>query len=69
MAKKGSAEEFACTIRLPELGRAATYGVYDIANNVGWSAWIDHDTAAFRAKPFEAGGSSWPRALSSAAAC
>jgi transposase len=33
---------------LPELGRAAPYGVYDIANNAGWvSVGIDHDTASF----------------------
>ena len=33
---------------IPELGRAAPYGVYDIANNAGWvSLGIDHDTASF----------------------
>lgn len=33
---------------IKELGRAIPYGVYDIANNVGWvSVGIDHDTAAF----------------------
>jgi hypothetical protein len=33
---------------IPELGRAAPYGVYDIADNAGWvSVGIDHDTAAF----------------------
>jgi hypothetical protein len=33
---------------LPELGRAAPYGVYDIADNAGWvSVGIDHDTASF----------------------
>src|SRR6202171_3706198 len=33
---------------IPELGRAAPYGVYDIANNTGWvSVGVDHDTAAF----------------------
>ncbi len=32
----------------PELGRAAPYGVYDIADNSGWvSVGIDHDTSAF----------------------
>ena len=32
----------------PELGRAVPYGVYDIANNLGWvSVGTDHDTAAF----------------------
>ena len=34
--------------KIPELGRAAPYGVYDIAGNTGWvSVGIDHDTAAF----------------------
>lgn len=34
--------------RIPELGRAAPYGVYDIADNTGWvSVGIDHDTASF----------------------
>lgn len=33
---------------IPELGRAAPYGVYDIARNVGWvSVGMDHDTSAF----------------------
>ena len=33
---------------IPELGRAAPYGVYDIAANAGWvSVGIDHDTGAF----------------------
>ena len=33
---------------IPELGRAAPYGVYDLANNSGWvSVGIDHDTSAF----------------------
>jgi hypothetical protein len=35
---------------IPQLGRAVPYGVYDIADNVGWvSVGIDHDTAAFAA--------------------
>jgi len=34
--------------RIPELGRAVPYGVYDIAGNTGWvSVGIDHDTASF----------------------
>lgn len=34
--------------RIPELGRAVPYGVYDIANNAGWvSVGIDRDTASF----------------------
>ncbi len=33
---------------IPALGKAAPYGVYDIAQNVGWvSVGIDHDTSAF----------------------
>jgi Rhodopirellula transposase DDE domain len=33
---------------IPELGRANPYGVYDVANNLGWvSVGTDHDTAAF----------------------
>ena len=33
---------------IPELGRAAPYGVYDIGDNAGWvSLGIDHDTASF----------------------
>ncbi|MEO1990280.1 MAG: ISAzo13 family transposase [Martelella sp.] len=34
--------------KIPELGRAAPYGVYDIADNTGWvSVGIDHDMASF----------------------
>jgi hypothetical protein len=34
--------------KIPELGRASPYGVYDIAGNSGWvSVGIDHDTASF----------------------
>ena len=34
--------------KIPELGKAIPYGVYDIAANAGWvSIGIDHDTAAF----------------------
>jgi Rhodopirellula transposase DDE domain len=34
--------------RIPELGRAIPYGVYDITGNVGWvSVGVDHDTASF----------------------
>jgi hypothetical protein len=33
---------------IPELGRAAPYGVYDIGDNSGWvSVGVDHDTASF----------------------
>jgi hypothetical protein len=46
---KGSPEEVRVhDFVIPELGRAAPYGIYDIAGNVGWvSVGIDHDTAAF----------------------
>ena len=34
--------------RIPELGRAVPYGVYDISGNTGWvSVGVDHDTASF----------------------
>ena len=33
---------------IPELGRVAPYGIYDLTQNTGWvSVGIDHDTAAF----------------------
>jgi hypothetical protein len=33
---------------IPELGRAAPYGVYDVKQNDGWvSVGVDHDTSAF----------------------
>lgn len=33
---------------IPELGRAAPYGVYDLAQNTGWiGVGMDHDTASF----------------------
>jgi hypothetical protein len=33
---------------IPELGRAAPYGIYDLAQNTGWvSVGIDHDPALF----------------------
>jgi transposase len=33
---------------IPEQGRAAPYGIYDLAQNTGWvSVGIDHDTASF----------------------
>ena len=33
---------------IPELGKVAPYGVYDIAANTGWiNLGVDHDTAAF----------------------
>ena len=33
---------------IPELGRAAPNGIYDLAQNTGWvSVGIDHDTASF----------------------
>jgi hypothetical protein len=46
---KGDPEKVRChDFKIPELGRASPYGVYDIADNTGWvSVGIDHDTAAF----------------------
>jgi len=33
---------------IPELGKVNPYGVYDVAENVGWvNVGTDHDTAAF----------------------
>jgi hypothetical protein len=38
-------------VLIPELGRAAPYGVYDVTQNAGWvSAGMDHDTSAFAAQ-------------------
>ena len=54
--------------KLPELGRAVPYGVYDLAANVGWvSVGIDHDTAAFAVETIrrwwqECGGPRYRRA-------
>ena len=34
--------------RIPELGRATPYGIYDLAQNTGWvTVGVDHDTASF----------------------
>lgn len=52
----------------PKLGRAAPYGVYDIADDKGWvSVGIDHDTAAFAVNTIRSwwitmGRSRYPRA-------
>jgi DNA-binding phage protein len=33
---------------IPELGKAAPYGIYDVTHNLGWvNVGIDHDTATF----------------------
>lgn len=54
--------------KIPELGRAVPYGVYDLAANVGWvSVGIDHDTAAFAVETIrrwwqECGGPRYRRA-------
>ena len=54
--------------KIPALGRAVPYGVYDIAANAGWvSVGIDHDTAAFAVESIrrwwhELGQSRYPRA-------
>jgi transposase len=48
-APKGAPEEVRVhDFIIPELGRAAPYGVYDIGENAGWvSVGVDHDTATF----------------------
>ena len=34
--------------KIPELGKAVPYGVYDLTRNAGWvSVGVDHDTASF----------------------
>ena len=34
--------------KIPELGRVAPYGIYDMTRNIGWvNVGIDHDTSAF----------------------
>ena len=46
--------------QIPELGKVAPYGVYDIAANTGWvNLGIDHDTAAFAVESIRR----WWRAL------
>jgi transposase len=53
---------------IPELGRAAPYGVYDVTKNAGWvSVGADHDTAAFAAQSIRRwwgsmGAEAYPRA-------
>jgi hypothetical protein len=46
---KGEPEEvFVHDFMIKELGKAAPYGVYDLAQNAGWvSVGVDHDTSAF----------------------
>jgi predicted transcriptional regulator len=46
---RGKAEEVRVhDFVIPELGRAAPYGIYDLAQNTGWvSVGVDHDTASF----------------------
>jgi hypothetical protein len=46
--------------QIPELGKVAPYGVYDLATNTGWvNLGIDHDTAAFAVESIRR----WWRAL------
>jgi transposase len=53
---------------IPELGRAAPYGVYDVTQNAGWvCVGVDHDTAAFAAQSIRRwwesmGAESYPKA-------
>ena len=46
----------------PKLSRAVPYGVYDLANNVGWvSVGTDHDTASFAVNRSADGGGPWEK--------
>lgn len=53
---------------IPELGKAVPYGVYDIADNVGWvNLGISHDTAVFSVESirrwwYELGATRYPTA-------
>lgn len=53
---------------IPELGRAAPYGVYDLAYHTGWvSVGVDHDTASFAVETirrwwYAMGQENYPRA-------
>src|SRR3954453_23257693 len=43
--------------RIPELGRAVPYGVYDITGNTGWvSVGVDNDTGSLRSTQSAPGG-------------
>lgn len=66
---KGKPEEVLVhDFMIPELGKAAPYGVYDIAQNAGWvSVGIDHDTSAFAVETirrwwYSMGQAAYPRA-------
>lgn len=56
--------------KIPELGKAVPYGIYDITDNSGWvSVGIDHDTASFAVESIlgwwrEMGQSRYPQANS-----
>ena len=53
---------------IPELGKAVPYGIYDVADNVGWvNLGISHDTAAFAVESirrwwYELGAARYPTA-------
>ena len=53
---------------IPEFGKAVPYGIYDIADNVGWvNLGISHDTAAFAVESirrwwYELGAARYPKA-------
>ena len=53
---------------IPELGKAVPYGIYDIADNVGWvNLRISHDTAVFSVESiprwwYELGATRYPTA-------
>ena len=56
--------------KIPELGKAVPYGVYDLTQNAGWvSVGIDHDTASFAVQSIRRwwqtmGRRAYPRATS-----
>ena len=56
---------------IPELGKVAPYGVYDVADNQGWvNVGIDHDTAAFAVASIRRWWQRWgSRAIPAPGAC
>jgi len=61
LARSGSPEEVRAARFRHSHSARRTYGVYDIASNVGWGqCWASTTTLRLsRPTPFEAGGSSW----------
>ena len=53
------------TSRDPDKGRASPYGIYDLANNVGFvNVGMSADTAAFAAESIRRWWATWERKLS-----